>query len=53
LQDGHVLPFAQACNLHDLPVGKFQRIVMRVRIFHIYLPEPSQFLPDLAEPQTR
>jgi len=53
LQDGQVLPFAQACDLHDLPVGEFQRIMMRMGIFQVYLPEPSHLLPDLPEPQAR
>jgi hypothetical protein len=53
LQHGHALPFSQACHPHDLSVGEFQRIMMRVRIRHVHLPEARNLLPGLAEPPAR
>ncbi|MBX9844453.1 MAG: hypothetical protein K2Z80_21860 [Xanthobacteraceae bacterium] len=53
LQHGHALPFGQACHPHDLSVGEFQRIMMRVRICEVHLPEAGNLLPGLAEPPAR
>ncbi len=47
LQHAQPLTFAQRGNQHDLRVGKLQRIVMRVRIVHVDLSEPNDFLPEL------
>jgi len=36
-----VLTFAQPGEQNDLSVGKFQRVVVHRRLFHVDLPEPS------------
>jgi hypothetical protein len=41
-----VLTFAQLSELHDLPVGELQRVVMHVGLLQVDLPEPSHLLPD-------
>jgi len=40
LQHGRVLAFAQPGEQNDLSIRKFQRVVVRRRLFLIDLPEP-------------
>jgi hypothetical protein len=46
LQHDRVLTCAQPSELHDLPVGELQRVVMHVGLLQVDLPEPSRLLPD-------
>jgi hypothetical protein len=41
LKHGRVLAFAQPREQDDLSIRKFQRVVVRRRLFLIDLPEPS------------
>jgi hypothetical protein len=41
LKHGRVLAFAQPGEQNDLSIRKFQRVVVRRRLFLIDLPEPS------------
>ena len=43
LQNRRVLALVQRGEQHNVPVGEFQRIVMRVRLVQMDLPEPSYF----------
>jgi hypothetical protein len=41
-----VLSFTQPGKQHDLPIGKLQRVVMRVGLLQVDLPEPRYLLRD-------
>jgi hypothetical protein len=51
LQDRGALSRHQSCDHHDLAAGKFQRVMVDVRIVHVDLPESGNLLFDtgLAE----
>ena len=53
LQHGRPLAFAQTGDQHDLPIGKFQGVVMHVRAIHVDLPESSHLISKFTELHAR
>ena len=55
LQHRRALARRQPCDQNDLAAGKFERVVVNVRIGHVDLAEASDFVPDsrLAEQAER
>ena len=46
-----MLTLAQPGEQHDLPVGELQRVVVRVWLLHLDLPESSYLLPEFLAPE--
>src|SRR5947199_4419401 len=49
LDHGGVLSRPQPREQHDPPIGEFQRIVVRMGILQVDLPEPGHISPELAQ----
>jgi hypothetical protein len=49
LQHRRPLALAQTGDQHDLPVGEFQGVVVRVRAVHVDLPESSHLISKVPE----
>jgi len=51
LQHGRDLSGDQSCDHHDLAAREFERVVVDVRIVHIYLPEPCDLVIHARFPE--
>jgi hypothetical protein len=52
LQHGRVLAWAQFCQLDDLAIWQFERVMMDMLLLLIHLPKPRNLMPEplVAEP---
>src|SRR5262249_14116100 len=51
LQHRRVLPFGQVCQQHDLPIRKFEGVVVRTWIVHVDLPKAGDPVSDGLLPE--